>query len=136
EPPRVDEREPPLRIVRRGEVGPRCPLRRRTAAATGDVTVAADDAVDLIRHHASIIHRPLTGQDGISAQRLVHRDAVPAATDRRVPDPRHRDLAAVPPHAEPTPIPPPPILIWRRHGCPSPLRPLLPVDLQTATRHS
>src|SRR5262249_29558221 len=115
---------------------PRRPCGPHPAAATGDVTVAADDAVDLIRHHAGIIHRLLTGQDGISAQRLVHRDAIPAAIDRRVSESRQSDLAAVLPHAEPILISPPPILIRRRHGYPSPPRPLLPAHLQATTRHS
>jgi hypothetical protein len=36
EPLRVDQSEPPLRIIGRGEVGPWRPLRRRAAAAAGN----------------------------------------------------------------------------------------------------
>src|SRR5438477_11314646 len=39
QPLRVDQSEPPLRIVGRGEVGPRRPLRRGAAAAPGNMAV-------------------------------------------------------------------------------------------------
>ena len=107
QPLRVDQGQPPLRIVGRGEVGPRRPLRGGAAAAAGDMAVAADDAVDLIRRDAGLGHRLLAGQDRVGADRLVHRDFVPAAVDRRMPDPRHRDLAAVLPYAEPVLVSPP-----------------------------
>src|SRR5204862_1667196 len=123
QPLRVDQGEPPLRIVGRREIGPRRPLRRGAAAAAGNMAVAADDAIDLIRRHAGLVHRLLTGQDGVGAERLVHRDFVPAAVDRRMPDTRHRDLAAVLPYAEPVPISPPLIPGRRAHGTPFPLIP-------------
>src|SRR5882672_9652132 len=85
------------------------------------MAVAADDAVDLIRRHASFVHRLLAGQDGVGAERLVHRDFVPATVDRRMSDPGHRDLAAVLPYAEPVLVSPPLILIWRGHGSTFPL---------------
>src|SRR5580693_550430 len=109
EPLRVDQSEPPLRIVGRGEVGPWRPLRRGAAAAARNMAVAADDALDLIRRHAGVVHRLLAGQDGVGAQRLIHRDFVPATVDRRMPDTGHRDLAAVLPDAEPVLVSPPPI---------------------------
>ena len=107
QPLRVDQRQPQLRIVGRGEVGPGRPLRRGAAAAAGDVAVAADDAVDLVRRDAGLVHRLLAGQDRVGAERLVHRDAVPATVDRRMPDPGHRDLAAVLPDAQPVLVSPP-----------------------------
>src|SRR5439155_17761923 len=121
EPLRVDQSEPPLRIVGRGEVGPWRPLRRGPPAAAGNMAVAADDAVDLIRRHACVVHRLPAGQDGVGTERLLHRDAVPATVDRRMSDPSHRDLAAVLPYAEPVLVSPPLIRFWRGHGPPCPL---------------
>src|SRR6266702_979160 len=85
------------------------------------MAVAADDAVDLIRRHAGLVHRPLAGQDGVGTQRLVHRDAVPATVDRRMSDASHRDLAAVLPDAEPVLVSPPLIPLRRAHGSSFPL---------------
>src|SRR4051812_22184837 len=94
-------------MVGGGKMGPRRPLRRGAAAAAGDMAVAADDAVDLVRRHAGLVHRLLAGQDGVGAERLVHRNFVPATVDRRMPDPGHSDLAAVLPHPEPVLVSPP-----------------------------
>src|ERR1700726_1464365 len=80
------------------------------------MAVAADDAVDLVRRHAGLVHRLLAGQDRVRAERLVHRDLVPATVDRRVSDTGHGDLAAVLPYAEPVLVSPPLIPIWRGHG--------------------
>src|SRR5207302_10920895 len=113
--------EPPLRIVGRVEVGPWRPLRGGAAAAAGNMAVAADDAVDLIRRHACLVHRLPAGQDGVGAERLVHRDAVPATVDRRMSDTSHRDLAAVLPYAESVLVSPPLIPVWRGHGSTFPL---------------
>ena len=121
EPLRVDQSKPPLRIVGRGEVRPWRPLRRGAAAAARDMAVAADDAVDLIRRHACLVHRLLAGQDGVGTERLVHRDAVPATIDRRMSDTGHCDLAAVLPYAEPVLVSPPLIPVWRAHGSSFPL---------------
>src|SRR6266404_5291236 len=89
------------------------------------MAVAADDALDLIRAHACLVHRLPAGQDGIGADRLVHRDFVPAAVDRRMSDTGHCDLAAVLPYAEPVLVSPPLIPGWRGHGSTFPLcRPL------------
>ena len=121
QPLRVDQSEPPLRIVGRGEVGPRRPLRRGAAAAAGNMAVAADDALDLIRRDTCLVHRLLAGQDRVGAERLVHRDAVPATVDRRMSDTSHCDLAAVLPYAEPVLVSPPLIPVWRGHGSTFPL---------------
>src|SRR5205807_2315535 len=107
----VDQREPQLGSVGRREVGPWRPLRRGAAAAAGNMAVAADDSVDLIRRHAGLVHRLLAGQDGVGTERLVHRDAVPATVDRRMSDPGHGDLAAVLPDAEPVLVSPPLIAV-------------------------
>src|SRR5579862_1150560 len=107
QPLRVYEGQPPLRIVGRREIWPRRPLRRGAAAAAGDMAVAADDSVDLVRRHAGLVHRLLAGQDRVGAERLVHRDFVPATVDRRMPDPGHRDLAAVLPNPKPVLVSPP-----------------------------
>ena len=145
EPLRVDQSEPPLRIVRRVEVGPWRPLRRGPAAAAGDMAVAADDAVDLIRRHACLVHCLLAGQDGVGTERLVHRDAVPATVNRRMSDTSHRDLAAVLPYAEPILVSPPLIPVWRAHGSTFPLcvptvtaseRSNLLRDVASAVRHA
>src|SRR5262249_5288448 len=85
------------------------------------MAVAADDAVDLIRRHAGLVHRLPAGQDGVGAQRLVHRDAVPAPIDRRMSNAGHSDLAAVLPSPEPVLISPPLIPVWRGHGSTFPL---------------
>ena len=116
EPLRVDQSEPPLRIIRRSEIGPGRPLRRGPTAAAGDMAIAADDAVDLIRRHACLVHRLPAGQDGVRTERLVHRDAVPTTVDRRMSDTGHCDLAAVLPYSEPVLISPPLIPVWRAHG--------------------
>src|SRR5277367_4225689 len=79
------------------------------------MAVAADDAVDLIRRHACLVHRLLAGQDGVGTERLVHRDTVPATVDRRMPDTSHCDLSAVLPYAEPVLVSPPLISPWRAH---------------------
>src|SRR5262249_59771709 len=99
-----------------GEVGPWRPRRRGAAAAAGNMAVAADDAVDLIRCHACLVHRLTAGEDGVGTERLVHRDAVPATVDRRMSDAGHGNLAAVLPHAEPVFVSPPLISVWRGHG--------------------
>src|SRR6185437_11440019 len=111
------------RIVGWVEIGPRRPLRRGAAAAARDMAVAADDAVDLIGRHASLVHCLLAGQDGVGTQRLVHRGAVPAAIDRRMPETSHRDLTTVLPHSEPILVSPPLIPVLRGHGFPFPLCP-------------
>src|SRR3954471_18799803 len=80
------------------------------------MAVAADDAVDLVRRHAGLVHRLLAGQDGVGAERLVHRDFVPATVDRRMSDTGHRDLAAGLPYAEPVLVSPPLIPVRRGHG--------------------
>ena len=92
QPLRVDQSEPPLRIVGRGEVGPRRPLRRGAAAAAGDMAVAADDALDLIR--ASRLPRPSPfGRRGSSRRRascpsrLRPSDGRPANVRPRPPRP-------------------------------------------------
>src|SRR5947208_17057267 len=85
------------------------------------MAVATDDAVDLVRRHAGFVHRLLAGQDGVGAERLIHRDFVPAAVDRRMPDTGHRDLAAVLPDAEPVLVSPPLIPVRRGHGSTFPL---------------
>src|SRR6202043_2128781 len=103
-------------IVGRREVGPWRPLRRGAAAAAGNMAVATDDAVDLIRRHACVVHRLAAGQDGVGTERLVQRDAVPATVDRRMSDAGDGDLAAVLPGSEPVLISPPLIPVWRRHG--------------------
>ncbi len=121
EPLRVDQSEPPLRIVGWGEVRPWRPLRRGPAAAACNMAVAADDPVDLIRRHARVVHRLLAGEDGVGTERLVHRDAVPPTVDRRMSDTSHRDLAAVLPNAEPVLVSPPLIPVWRGHGSTFPL---------------
>ena len=91
QPLRVDQGEPPFRIVGRGEVGPRRPLRRGAAAAAGNMAVAADDALDLIRRHTCLVHRLLAGQDRVGAHasgpsRLRPSDGRPANV--RHPPPR------------------------------------------------
>src|SRR5215831_9026024 len=82
------------------------------------MAVAADHTLDLIRRDTGLVHRLLTGQDGVSTQRLVHRDFVPATVDRRMSEPDHRDLAAVLPDAEPVLVSPPLIPVWSAHGPP------------------
>ena len=77
------------------------------AAAACNMAIAADDAFDLIRAHACLVHRLPAGQDGVGAKRLLHRDAVPATVDRRMSDTSHGDLAAVLPNAEPVLVSPP-----------------------------
>src|SRR6516162_3976902 len=116
QPLRVDESEPPLRIVGWSEVGPWRPLRRGAAAAACNMAVAADDALDLIRRDTSLVHRLPAGQDRVGAQRLVHRHTVPATVDRRMSDTSHCNLAAVLPYAEPVLVSPPPIPLWHGHG--------------------
>src|SRR5262249_26824457 len=86
-------------------------LRCRAAAGTGDVAVAADDAVDLILRDAGVGHRLLAGEDGVGTDRLVHRHAVPAPVDRRVPVAGYRDLAAVLPDAESVLVPAPLVFV-------------------------
>src|SRR5579872_4120722 len=85
------------------------------------MAVAADDSVDLVRRHARLVHRLLAGEDRIGAERLVHRDFVPAAIDRRMPNPGHRDLAAMLPDAEPVLVSPPLIPGRCGHGSTFPL---------------
>src|ERR1700687_4441304 len=99
-----------------------CALTRVSPhSAPCDMAAAADDAVDLIRRHACLVHRLLAGQDGVGTERLVHRDAVPATVDRRMSDTSHRDLAAVLPYAEPVLVSPPLISLRRGHGSTYPL---------------
>src|ERR1700744_360755 len=85
------------------------------------MAVAQDHAVDLIRRHACLVHRPLAGQHGVGTERLIHGDAVPATVARRIPDTSHCDLAAVLPYAKPVLVSPPLISVWRGHGSTSPL---------------
>src|SRR5579863_756571 len=80
------------------------------------MAVAADDAVDLIRRHACLVHRLPAGQDAAGTERLVQGDAVPATVDRRMSDTSHGDLAAVLPYAGPDLVSPPLIPVWRGHG--------------------
>src|SRR6266851_4907725 len=73
---------------------------------------AASDPCFLGQIHL-IYQSAMAGQDRVGTQRLVHRDAVPATVDRRMPDTGHRDLAAVLPYSEPVLISPPLIALWR-----------------------
>src|SRR6516165_7084945 len=71
QPLRVDQSEPPFRIVGRGEAGPWRPLRCGAAAGAGNMAVAADNALDLIRRHARLVHRVTAGQDVNGLQKLL-----------------------------------------------------------------
>ena len=119
----IDQGQSPFRIIGRGEIGPRRPLRGGAAAAAGNMAVAADHPVDLVGRDPGVVHRPLAGEDRVGTQGLVHRHAIPAAVDRRMPDPGHRDLAAVLPDPEPVLVAPPLISGRCRHGSPFPLSP-------------
>ena len=85
QPLRVDQSEPPFRIVGRGEAGPWRPLRCGAAAAAGNMAVAADNALDLIRRHARLVHRVTAGQDVNGFAKVIGLLQLPRAPVARPP---------------------------------------------------
>ena len=106
----VHQGKTPFRVVGRVEIGARRPDGSGAATVSGDMTVAADDPVDLVRSHPRVLHGQLTGEYGVRAQGLVHGCFVPAPVNRGMPESGHRHLAAVFPYSQTVFISPP--LIW------------------------
>src|SRR5207237_1530362 len=111
-------RQSPLGVVGWVKVGPRCPARRGATGGTGDVAVAADDAINLVWRDAGVVHSLLTGQDGVGAEGLVHRDAVPTPVHRGMPVPGHSNFTPVLPDSQTVFISPPGLRTRRSHWSP------------------
>ena len=107
QPIAIDQGQPVLGIVGRGKVGARRPAGGGAAAAAGNVAVAADYAVNLLRRNPGVGHRPLAGQKGIGAQARIQIYPVPAAIYRGMAVAGDGYPAAMFPYAQAVLIPPP-----------------------------
>jgi len=108
----------PFRLVGRVEVGPGRPGGRGASTVASDMTLAADDTIDLVRGNSRVLHGQLTGEHRVCAQGLIHGCLVPAPVNGGMTESSHRYLAPVFPDPHPVCISSP--LIWslRSHHSP------------------